>query len=271
MYKALPICSLMSINKVNISFTGQKIAIILLTILCTTSGIYAQTHNRTRKTSINSSDAILKNWSVQGSVGFGSYFGDLSLYDSEPFSKLNEESKFSAGVIVTNKFLPFMSAQVRLLWGRYQAISTLYNRKLDGNAYIGGMNLTIDLVNLFSIPEEVYPEIYVYGVAGLGLMKMRPSISNLYSGETIEGTHVQDKAEIAPYYGIGINKMLTKKWDLTFEMIMYKVNSDKLDGIYDNVSKDYFLYSSVGFKYNIKTLSSSSRNRYARSRTQIRR
>jgi outer membrane protein W len=102
-------------------------------------------------------------------------------------------------------------------------------------------------------------------------MKMRPTISNLYSGEVIQGTHYQDKAEITPYYGIGFNKSLNKQWDLTIESILYNVNSDKLDGLYDDLSKDYLLYTSVGFKYNIKSLSKSSRNKYARSRAPIRR
>jgi hypothetical protein len=175
------------------------------------------------------------------------------------------------GVVVTQKFLPFAGVQARLLMGRYQASSTVFNRKLDGNAYVGGINLMVDIINLFSIPDEVFPEIYIYGVAGLGLMKMRPTISNLYSGETIESTHYQQKAELTPYYGIGFNKSLDKQWDITIESILYNVNSDKLDGIYDQTSKDYLLYTSVGLKYNIKSLSSSSRNRFARSRAPIRR
>jgi hypothetical protein len=246
-------------------------SLLVLLILLFSVAVVAQSRTRSKKIKFNASNPALRNWSVQGTIGFGSYYGDLSIYDSEPFSKFAEESKFSMGVVVSNKFLPFMGVQARLLWGRYQASSTVFNRKLDGNAYVGGVNLMVDIINLFSIPEEVFPEIYIYGVAGLGLMKMRPTISNLYSGEVIQGTHYQDKAEITPYYGIGFNKSLNKQWDLTIESILYNVNSDKLDGLYDDLSKDYLLYTSVGFKYNIKSLSKSSRNKYARSRAPIRR
>lgn len=214
---------------------------------------------------------IARNWSVQGTAGYAMYFGDLSQYDEDPFRKLSHESKPSAGLIVSNKFLPFLAVQGRFNLYRYKAESTLFNRRLDGHAWFGGINVMVDMVNLMAFPDEVDPDIYLFLTAGAGLMRMRPSLSNLESGDPVPGAFVQQKAELVTYFGFGANKYLSGNWDLTFEMTINKVNSDKLDGIIKTSQNDYLVYTALGIKYNLPDLLSHKKYKYRRGKPLLRR
>ena len=205
-----------------------------------------------------------KNLSVQLNMGPGMYFGDLSLHDGDPFTKVSDESKLSGSLVISNKFLSFMALQSRVMLGRYKADNTTINRRLDGYNYMFGMNLMVDLVNLMSFPREMNPDIYIYVYAGLGLMRMRPSISNLTSGEEIPGISVQEKAELVTYYGIGANKKLGGNWDMALEMMFNSIPSDKLDGITTTEDNDHFVYASIGLKYNLPDLNNLRKYKYRR-------
>jgi hypothetical protein len=151
------------------------------------------------------------------------------------------------------------------------AENTAYNRRLDGNSYMMGLNLMLDIVNLFSYPKELDPEIYIYTFAGMGLMRMRPTITNLESGFEIPNIQTQQKADIVVYYGVGANKSLTDYLDLTFELTVNKINSDKLDGIYKNDENDYLIFAGIGLKYNLPDLDRLHRFKYRRGRPTLRR
>lgn len=214
---------------------------------------------------------MARNWSVQGTAGYAMYFGDLSQYDEDPFRKLSHESKPSTGLIVSNKILPFLAFQARFNLYRYKAESTLFNRRLDGHAWFGGINVMVDMVNLMAYPDEVDPDIYLFLTAGAGLMRMRPALSNLESGDPVSGAFVQQKGELVTYFGFGANKYLSGKWDLTFEMTVNRVNSDKLDGIIKTSQNDYLVYTSLGIKYNLPDLLAHKKYKYRRGKPLLRR
>lgn len=164
-----------------------------------------------------------------------------------------------------------MAVQGRLRWGRYVAENTVYNRRLDGNAYMMGINLMLDVVNLFSYPKELDPDIYMYAIAGVGLMRMRPTVTNLESGYEIPNIQTQHKADIVKYYGVGANKNLTDYLDLSIELTLHKINSDKLDGVFKNDENDYLIFAGFGIKYNLPDLDRWHRMKYKRGRPSLRR
>lgn len=214
---------------------------------------------------------LARHWSLQWNVGPGMYFGDLSQYDADPFGKIKHESKLSTSLVASNKFHPFMAFQFRTFLGRYKAENTSFNRRLDGYAYMFGANMMFDLVNLMSYPKEYDPDIYIYILAGVGLMRMRPELSNNFSGEIIDGLNVQARADLAPYYGVGANKYLTGSWDLAFELVIFKVQSDKLDGVTVTDENDQLVYASIGLKYNFEDLMNLKKYRYRRNKPVLRR
>ena len=214
---------------------------------------------------------LARNWSVQATAGFGMYFGDLSQYDEDPFNKISHESKPSMGLVVGNKILSFLAVQGRLSYLRYKAENTVFNRRLDGHAYFSGLNLMVDLVNLLAFPDELDPDVYLYITAGLGLIRMRPELSNLESGDPLSSALVQKKAELETYFGVGANKYLSNSWDLTFEISLNKINSDLLDGIRKTNQNDYLVYTSLGVKYNLPDLLSTRKMKYRRGKPILRR
>ncbi|MGC8864298.1 MAG: hypothetical protein ACP5O2_01135 [Bacteroidales bacterium] len=214
---------------------------------------------------------MARNWSVQTTAGYAMYFGDLSQYDEDPFRKLSHESKPSVGLLISNKFLPFLAVQGRFNLYRYKAENTLFNRRLEGHAWFGGINMQLDLVNLMAYPDEVDPDIYLFLTAGAGLMRMRPTLTNLESGDPVSGSFVQKKAEVVTYFGFGANKYLSGSWDLTFEMTVNKVHSDKLDGIIKTSQNDYLVYTALGIKYNLPDLLALKKYKYRRGKPLLRR
>jgi|AMZC01.1.fsa_nt_AMZC01005213.1_1 hypothetical protein len=214
---------------------------------------------------------MARNWSVQPTAGYGMYFGDLSQYDEDPFRKLSHESKPSVGLIIGNKILPFLAVQGRFNFFRYKAENELFNRRLEGHAWFGGVNVLLDLVNLMAFPDEIDPDVYLYITAGAGLIRMRPELYNLESGDQLYSLNVQQKAEIETYFGVGANKYLSGSWDLTFEVTLNKINSDRLDGIVKTSENDYLVYTSLGLKYNLPDLLSYKKLKYRRGKPLLRR
>ncbi len=214
---------------------------------------------------------MARNWSVQTTAGFGMYFGDLSQYDEDPFGKMKHESKPSAGMIISNKILSFLALQGRFNLYRYEANNTLFNRRLEGHAWFGGANIMVDVVNLMAFPDEVDPDVYLYLTAGAGLIRMRPKLYNLESGDPVESIRVQRKAEITTYFGVGANKYLSGSWDLTFEVTLNRINTDLLDGIVKTGQNDYLVYASLGVKYNLPDLLSYKKMKYRRGKPLLRR
>jgi len=214
---------------------------------------------------------MARNWSVQATGGYGMYFGDLSQFDEDPFGKLSHESKPSAGLILSNKFLPFMALQGRFNFFSYKAENTLFNRRLDGHAWFGGLNVLVDLVNLMAFPDELDPDVYLYLTAGAGLIRMRPKLYNLENGDPLQSVRVQRKAEIETYFGLGANKYLSDHWDLIFEITLNKINTDLLDGIVKTSQNDYLVYTSLGIKYNLPDLLTYTKMKYRRGKPLLRR
>lgn len=196
---------------------------------------------------------VTENWSVQLDVGPGLYYGDLSMEDKDLFTKIFKESGLSGQIVVANKINSWLALQGRVIYGGFSAENSQVNRLVDGSSILLGGNIMIDFVNLFSLPNEVYPDVYIYGIAGGGLVNIRSKLKNLSTGEDILTNPWNREAvnESAIYVGIGFNKYLADNWDLILEVTMYHIRSDRFDGFQSGESDDYYVLPSVGIKYNL--------------------
>lgn len=196
---------------------------------------------------------VTENWSVQVDIGPGLYYGDLSMDGKDAFNKILNESKLSGQLVIANKINPWLALQARFIYGGFSSENTQVNRFVDGSSILIGGNIMVDFINLFSVPNEVFPDIYLYGIVGGGLVNIRTKLKNLESGEEIltNKWNREPVNESALYAGIGINKYLAPNWDVVFEVTFYHIKSDRFDGLQTGIQEDYFVLPAFGLKYNL--------------------
>lgn len=231
-----------------------RLAVMALALIVPVS-LVAQQRNPYRKKTFEEKliRLVTENWSVQLDIGPGLYYGDLSVNDKDPFTKIFNESSLSGQIVVANKINSWLALQGRVIYGGFKAENDQVNRLVDGSSILLGGNIMIDFVNLFSLPNEVFPDIYIYGIVGGGLVNIRSKLKNLTTGEEILTNPWNREAvnESAVYAGIGFNKYLGPNWDLVFELTMYHIRSDRFDGLQAGESDDYYVLPAVGIKYNL--------------------
>ncbi len=206
--------------------------------------------------------ALRNNWSITASGGFASYFGDVSIYDFDAINKVKLESRFSNGISLNNKFLPWLGVQARIVNANFKAEKPGINRRLEGKTFMYALNLTFDIVALLSYPNPVpeYVDIYVYGIIGLGNSIISSKLYNLESDDLIYMSN--DKIKESTFvFGLGLNKTLYGNFDVTFESFWNKIGTDELDRRVGYKENDYYLYTAFGLKYNINPLKKNKKRR----------
>ena len=210
---------------------------------------------------------LFNNWSVAANVGLCSYFGDVSIHDFDPIQKFKVESKISNGFTVSNKILPWLSVQGRILNGRFKAEKEGINRRVDGKTFQYFGSIAFDIVALFNYPDPV-PEdvdIYFYGIVGYGVAHISSKLYNLEADKEIQFGQETIK-EATFVFGLGLNKTIGYNFDLTFESYFNRVGTDKLDRRVSAKINDYYLYTAFGLKYNINPLVKKKRASYSAPR-----
>ena len=248
--------------------TNFCIAVTLITILFVgANDVFAQrSHLRTNDES-TFVKIITSNWSVATDVGASSYYGDMSQFDFDYVYKLQHETGIGNSITVANKFMPFLSLQAKMIWGRFRAEYEGNNRRLDGSTTQMTLALAVDFVSLFSYPNKVSEDIpiYPYAIIGYGLCMVDSKLYNLENGRRILTTSYQRDGvnEGALSFGLGLNMFLTGDFDVTAEFYYNRLHSDKLDVRVSNNPNDYYVYLGFGLKYNINS-SSGGNTRYKR-------
>ena len=90
---------------------------------------------------------LFQNWTVNSSIGFTSYFGDLSQYDLSPINKLSFESKPAYGIKLTKYIRNVFGISGQLIYGGfksdYKPQHTFETRLLEYSLQAG-----LDIINL---------------------------------------------------------------------------------------------------------------------------
>lgn len=199
---------------------------------------------------------ITNNWQASVLVGPSMYYGDLSKYDSDPLKKMWHESGPGLQLVVGNKLTSYMAFQGRVGYLGFEATSDDLNRRTNGKVITLGANILIDFVNLLSLPNESYSDIYMYGVFGAGLVHIRSKLENATTGEQIIEYEWQNSPsnESTFYFGFGLNKYLTPRFDVTFEFLVYKLQTDRADAFFGGANNDLLVMPTIGIKYNFNEL-----------------
>lgn len=188
-------------------------------------------------------------WSVNVNGGTTSYFGDLSIYDTDIPLKLSRESGPAFSLLISKSISNTISFSGQILIGRFKARKRNISFETKFLEYNAKMNM--DFVNMFS-PWK--PHNYgLIGYIGVGNYLFN-STKNEYFEERMETT--TNKARVPEFVfiiGGGFFYKFTDDFSVTFDIGLRQSQNDKLDSYHHGTDYDYYSYSSIGITYNIPT------------------
>ncbi|MCB2218856.1 MAG: hypothetical protein KQI35_00570 [Bacteroidetes bacterium] len=197
-----------------------------------------------------------KNWTLNINAGLTSFYGDLSIYDNDFVAKLQHESNYGLGAIMTKHLSPTFGFSGQILLGELKGQKN--NFQMKSNIIEYNLHARINFVELFS--GNRYLKLGITGYAGIGNFLFMTKLSEYYEGGVKETKVNARVPEFIYFFGGGISYQLSDKMDLTMELTIKQCENDKVDGIVANNEYDYYSYFSIGFSYKINNLFQSYTN-----------
>ena len=188
-------------------------------------------------------------WSVNLSTGLTSYYGDLSIYDANPISKLSKESGMGMGLQVTKYFGSAFDISGQLLFGKIKGHKEELSFKTKLFEY--SLQTRVDLVNLFS--EKKNHRFHINGFVGIGQFLFDARMWEYEGEDGSESKESTSVPEFVAYVGGGLNYMLTDNIAITTDLALRRSQNDKVDNYSKGDDFDYYTYLSVGVTFYIST------------------
>ncbi len=191
-----------------------------------------------------------KNWGLNINAGMTSFYGDLSIYDNDFVGKLQNESNFGMGGIITKNLSPTFGLSGGILFGRLQGQKN--NIEMRSTIFEYNLHARVNFVELFTGNKNL--KIGITGYAGIGNFLFSTKITEYYEGGTKVDHSNARVPEFVYFFGGGFNYALNEKVDMTLELSIRQCENDKVDGIVANNEYDYYSYLSIGFTYKINNI-----------------
>ena len=185
-------------------------------------------------------------WSVGLSTGLTSYFGDLSVYDTDPLNKFSHESGMGFGLQVTKYIGRSFGLSGQLLFGKIKGHKDQFSFRTKLFEY--SLQGRVDFMNLFS--EKKNHRFHLNGFVGIGHFLFD---ARMWEYEGDESQEVTDVPEFVVYAGGGMDYQVAKNLSVTTDLALRRSQNDKLDNYAKGNDYDYYTYLSVGITYYIRT------------------
>ena len=234
----------------------REVKIIVLSILiagfCLPELVYSQAWGGGRKQKAGFWD----DWSINASVGLTSFFGDLSIYDSEIMEKLTKESGPAFGGILT-KYLKDKKIGIsgQLLYGGFKGENTA-KTAFEASVIEYNFHLRFNLINLIFTDNSSRFGMEAYAGAGQFLFNVQKWTP--VEGETISTEYNTGTPEFVYFFGMGMFYNVTREIGITADIALRQAQNDKLDNFAKNENFDYYTLISFGVTYNIDSFKKSS-------------
>lgn len=204
--------------------------------------------------------ALKNKWDVNVNLGMNSFYGDISSYDDDMIGKLQYESGFAGGVIVTKRVSDIFGLSGQVVAG------SLSGRK--NNIYIHSkileynLHLRMDLVPLFTGNSQTRLKLEVFG--GVGNFIFDSSKEEFIEGESIVTERKSRVPEFLYLIGGGLGYNLSPKISISSEISVKQCQNDKIDLVDSGTDYDYYTYLNIGITYHFRSLKQSPLRNKAR-------
>lgn len=201
-------------------------------------------------------------WTINGNVGLTSFFGDLSLYDSDITGKLTKESAPALSAILTKRFSDKIGISGQLLYGGLKG-ENASGMSFEANIVEYNFHGRIELINLIS-PNNL-SNFGIEAYAGVGQFIFKVTQWDMRDGESAVNEHFTGVPEFVYFAGAGIYYNISDKIGFTADMALRQAQNDKLDDFNKNENFDYYTHLAFGVTYYIDSFKKS--NGFSRGRS----
>lgn len=188
------------------------------------------------------------NWAVALNGGINSYFGDLSIYDSDPMNKVKFESKPALGFMVSKYFTDDFALAGQFMYG---GLKSQYNERLsfDTDFIEYNAQLRLDLLNLFIKRNNTGIGIIAFG--GIGHMIFNSVKYTTVEGRTSNDQHRASSPEFIYFIGGGIEYTISDRLRVNIDAGLRQAQNDRIDNEVRQNNNDFYSLISIGVSYHI--------------------
>ena len=204
------------------------------------------------------------NWTINGNAGLTSFFGDLSIYDSEIMEKLTKESGPAMGAILTKHINNKFGVSGQLLYGGLKGQNNSGN-SFEASFIEYNFHGRVNLVNIIFPDNLTNLGLEVY--AGLGQFMFNVTKWTDVDGSIEETVGETGIPEFVYFGGIGAFYNINDRFGVTVDMAMRQAQNDKLDDMSKNDNFDYYTHLSIGISYHFYSLKKSGGSGNSRGRS----
>ena len=194
-------------------------------------------------------NTLLKNWSIEFSMGSTSYFGDLSQYDLNPINNLVEESLPAVGLRFTR---PFFNDRFGL---GGQLIKGGFKCNLDDGAgfqtklFEYNLQFYLDVTKILYKDADLKMGWRLY--AGLGQFMFNVSASQGFGDLDDERFYKAQVPEFVYFFGSTLLYNFNETFAFTLDLSTRQAQNDFLDLYRHSNDFDYYSFLALGVSINI--------------------
>lgn len=195
---------------------------------------------------VNFGRSILSSWSLNINAGFTSYYGDISIYDSDLVNKFSEESGPAYSFIVSKKFNSIIRLSGQVLSGQLQGSNKSYGfntRLLEYNLHV-----RINVKNII-FPKKL-KRFGLIGLVGVGQFLFKTDFYYYNDGTRTSEVHDTGVPEFVYFFGGGLQYQLSNKLCITSDLSLRHSQNDRLDNVDKSGNYDYYTYLGFGLEFN---------------------
>lgn len=186
---------------------------------------------------------------VTANFGWTSYYGDLSIYDSDFAGKIANESGLAFGIVGTVRLTPEIGVSGQLIVGKVNAAKA--NASFESNILEYNLHMRLNLLRLF-IPGRV-PRLNAEVMFGFGNFLFNSTKTTYSEGGNSVEKHSSRVPELVFFGGGGISYMINDKMSIGSELTLHQFQNDKIDITVKSGDFDYFTYLTFGFTYYFRS------------------
>ena len=201
---------------------GRGALVVLIFLMLSTNG-FSRGSDEWRGRSGN---VILQNWSLGVTLGFTSYYGDLSQYDANYFQKLIFESKPAMGVELAKYFHPVFGVSGQVIYGGFRSDflpDHVFSLKLlEYNAQV-----IVDPTSLLFRGRDLQGGLEAY--AGMGQFLFQTQVG-VNSGEQLATASIMDGTpEFVYFFGGTFYYKVSSQLRATVDLSIRQAQNDNID------------------------------------------
>ena len=196
-----------------------------------------------------SGNILLQNWSLALTLGFTSYYGDLSQYDANYFNKLIFESKPAIGVKLTKYFHPLIGISGQVIYGGFRS-DFLPDHTFDLRLLEYNVQAVFDAAPLV-FPGRSIP----YGIevsAGMGQFLFQTTV-NASTGEQPAAPIMDGTPEFVYFFGGTFYYKVNRNFRATIDLSIRQAQNDNIDKYIASKDFDYYSWLAVGITWSINS------------------